>query len=167
MDSLPLNPDDLRRLVTLFEEHRLLELEVRDAGLRVRLQAASPRPVRSAAAPAVTDPDEDAFLTELVEEREAPPSPSVGPQERGWVAVSSPMTGTWYRLPGPGEPPFVEVGAEVDEETVVGLIEAMKMFSQIRAEVAGIVMELPLANGTMVQPGDTVAWVLPSQPLPA
>ena len=66
---------------------------------------------------------------------------AVGERE-GTILVRSPMVGTFYRAPAPGEPPFVEIGSTVDSETTLGLVEAMKIFTAIRADVDGVVEEI-------------------------
>ena len=164
MDSLPLRLDDLKRLVALFEEHRLTELELREGGVRVRLQIAERRTTAPSAEaePEIIDGEETSagVLEALIG---SPPSAvrEPTPEEKGWVSVAAPMTGTFYRTPGPNEPNFVEVGSLVEVDQTLGLIEAMKIFSEIRSEVAGTVMEIPAQSGQMVQPGQVLAWILP------
>jgi acetyl-CoA carboxylase biotin carboxyl carrier protein len=62
--------------------------------------------------------------------------------------------GVFYRSPDRDAPPFIEVGDMVEVGQVVGLIEAMKVFSEVPSEVAGRVLEIPARSGTLVQPGD-------------
>ena len=160
MDSLPLSLEDLKRLVALFDEHRLTELELREGGVRVRLHSAATRPIPAAAPPEEEDGEGEGSR------RFTPEPPPVaarepGPEEKGWTAISAPMTGNFFRKPSPEEPEFAEVGQALEPEQVIGLIEAMKIFSEIRSEVAGTLMELPVANGQMVQPGQVLAWILP------
>ena len=158
MESLPLSLDDLRQLVSLFEEHRLTELEWREGGVRVRLQTAPPPSAVPVFAPALEEqPLEAEGSVPLAPIIPAEPSP----EEKGWVALLSPMTGTFYRTPGPDEPNFVEAGDQVAADQTFGLIEAMKIFSEIPCETAGTVMEIMASNGQMVQPGQALAWILP------
>jgi acetyl-CoA carboxylase biotin carboxyl carrier protein len=65
--------------------------------------------------------------------------------------VRSPMLGTFYRAPKPGEPPYVAVGAAVEENTIVGIIEVMKLMNTVRAQVRGTVAEIPAADGALVE----------------
>ncbi len=65
--------------------------------------------------------------------------------------VPSPLLGTFYRSPKPGAPPFVEVGATVTEETIVAIIEVMKLMNTVRAGVRGTVTEILSADGTLVE----------------
>ncbi|MCX6360804.1 MAG: acetyl-CoA carboxylase biotin carboxyl carrier protein [Armatimonadetes bacterium] len=80
------------------------------------------------------------------------------------VAVASPMVGVYYRSPGPEQPPFIEVGDHVEVGQTVGLIEAMKVFSEVPAEVAGTVVAIPAENGQLVKPGDALVVVAPGGP---
>jgi len=71
-------------------------------------------------------------------------------------AVPAPLLGTFYRSPKPGEPPFVVPGSEVEEETVVGIIEVMKLMNTVRAGVRGTVIEIPVVDGALVEYGETL-----------
>ncbi len=75
---------------------------------------------------------------------------AVGERE-GTILVRSPMVGTFYRAPAPGEPPFVEIGSAVDSETTLGLVEAMKIFTAVRADVDGVVEEIFHQNSDFVE----------------
>ena len=76
-----------------------------------------------------------------------------GSDEAGYTFVKSPMVGTFYRSPSPENPSFVEIGAKVDEKTVVCIIEAMKIMNEIQAEVKGTVAEILVENGQPVEYG--------------
>jgi acetyl-CoA carboxylase biotin carboxyl carrier protein len=77
------------------------------------------------------------------------------------VEVSSPMVGTFYRAPAPGEAPFVEVGDRVRNGQTVCIIEAMKLMNEIEAEVSGQVMEILLQNGEPVEYGQPLMRINP------
>ena len=79
------------------------------------------------------------------------------------VSITSPMLGTFYRAPAPGEPPFVEVGTMVDEETTVCIIEVMKLFSTIKAEKRGRISRVSVEDGQLVEHGQ-VLFLLESEP---
>jgi acetyl-CoA carboxylase biotin carboxyl carrier protein len=74
-------------------------------------------------------------------------------------AVTSPLLGTFYRAPKPGAPPFVEVGSRVEEDTVVAIIEVMKLMNSVRAGVRGTVTEILPGDGTLVEYGETLLRV--------
>jgi acetyl-CoA carboxylase biotin carboxyl carrier protein len=73
--------------------------------------------------------------------------------------IPSPLLGTFYRAPKPGAPPFVEVGAQVAEETVVGIIEVMKLMNTVRAGARGTVAEILVTDGALVEYGETLLRV--------
>jgi acetyl-CoA carboxylase biotin carboxyl carrier protein len=73
--------------------------------------------------------------------------------------VPAPLLGTFYRAPKPGAPPFVEVGATVEEDTVVAIIEVMKLMNTVRAGVRGTVSEILARDGTLVEYGETLLRV--------
>jgi len=70
--------------------------------------------------------------------------------------IASPLLGTFYRAPKPGAPPFVEVGSEVQEDTVVAIIEVMKLMNTVRAGVRGRVTEVLAADGVLVEYGQAL-----------
>ena len=75
--------------------------------------------------------------------------------------VRSPMVGTFYRSPMPGEPPFVEVGQEVEPDTIVCIIEVMKLMNSIEAGVRGTVREIVVANAGAVEAGEALMAIEP------
>jgi acetyl-CoA carboxylase biotin carboxyl carrier protein len=76
--------------------------------------------------------------------------------------VHSPMLGTFYHAPKPGEPPFVAVGDVVEKDTIVGIIEVMKLMNTVRAEVRGRVAEILVADGAFVEYGEILLRVVKS-----
>jgi len=114
--------------------------------------ANSPRP-----APAIGD---TAAATTV---RSPPPAPdtntSAAAADPNVHAVASPLLGTFYRAPKPGAAPFVEVGAQVEEETVVAIIEVMKLMNTVRAGVRGTVTEILVADGALAEYGETLMRV--------
>jgi len=82
-------------------------------------------------------------------------APAESPEERRttFKEVVSPMVGTFYRAPSPDSAPYVQVGQDINKDTVVCLIEAMKVMNEIKAEVQGVIAEVLVENGTPVQFG--------------
>jgi acetyl-CoA carboxylase biotin carboxyl carrier protein len=87
------------------------------------------------------------------------PEPAANARPETAHAVTAPLTGTFYRSPSPDQPAFVEVGDAVEEGQVIGLIEAMKVFSEIAADRAGRVLEFATPNGKLVQHGDPLLYI--------
>ena len=140
------NMDEIRELAALVDEHGLTDFEFENENIRVRLsKMTSPAPVQHVApvhvpvAPAVaptkseaeaaTTPDEDLFK------------------------ITSPIVGTFYRSPGPDKEPYVKEGSSVTPESVVCIVEAMKLMNEIQAETSGEVVKIYVENGQPVEYG--------------
>jgi acetyl-CoA carboxylase biotin carboxyl carrier protein len=143
----------LKELVRLMVANELTELDLRDSEEQVTLRRHTATHAAHAAvpalpvAPAMADP---------------PPSAGVGPvTEEGLLAVESPMVGTFYAAPDPDSPPFVTVGSAVGPETVVCIIEAMKIFNEIKAECSGTIQKVVVQNGESVEFGQPMFYVKP------
>jgi acetyl-CoA carboxylase biotin carboxyl carrier protein len=137
-----LTPDDVRDVLRVLDSSGLdeLHLELEDLTLTVRREGASGwtaeqqvlrRPVVEGAGPA-GEPGRHAPRAEVPE---------------GLVAVHPPLLGTFYRAPKPGAPPFVDVGDRVGEDTVVGIVETMKMMTPVHAGVRATVVEFRTDDG--------------------
>ena len=88
--------------------------------------------------------------------------PAAGVQAgTGLIAVRAPMLGTFYRAPAPGEPPYVEPGTVVDKDFTIGLIDVMKLFTQIPAGVAGRVVEILAQDASLVEFGQPLVLIEP------
>ena len=140
---MELTPDDVRDVLRVLDSSGLAELhlELAELTLTVRREGAAgwtaEQQVRRA--PHV----EQAAAAEVAPEASSPAA-EVG---EGMVAVHPPLLGTFFRAPQPGAPPFVDVGDPVDEETVVGIVETMKMMTPVHAGVRGTVVEFRVGNG--------------------
>jgi biotin carboxyl carrier protein len=140
---MPLNEDDIREILRLIDESDVAELRIRTGELSLHV-------VRDEAGPAA--------------EAEPPPSAAaalIDAAADGLLAVSAPMLGTFYRAPAPGAPAFVDVGASVEPETVVCIIEVMKMMNSVHAGVAGTIVEVCAENAEVVEYGATLFRVRP------
>ena len=82
-------------------------------------------------------------------------------ERAGMVAVAAPLPGTFYRAPRPGAVPFVEVGGEVAEDTVVAIVETMKLMNSVHAGTSGRVVQICLENADPVTQGSTLMWIEP------
>ena len=149
---MSLTRKDIDLIQALLEDSQFDRLSVEIDGVKVELArsgaapkkaapAASPAPTASGAAPAVGRARQST--------------------EEGLVEVKSPLLGVFYRAPKPGEPPFVEVGGRVEADTVIGIIEVMKLMNSARAGVAGEVVEVLAVNGEMVEHGEVLMLVRP------
>lgn len=134
---------ELKKLVQLMNDNELVELEIEQEGLRVCLRKAGSNV--APAGPAYVGPPA-AAPGAGAEEPEAPAGPPPGTKE-----IRSPMVGTFYRRPNPEADPYVDVGDGVDPETIVCIVEAMKVNNEIQAEMSGDVVEILLEDGQPVE----------------
>ena len=91
----------------------------------------------------------------------SPPPPSVPGSRSDLVEVTAPMVGTFYRAPGPEEPPFVEIGSRISVGQAVCILEAMKLMNELESEVSGEVIEILVENGTPVEFGQVLMRLKP------
>lgn len=89
-------------------------------------------------------------------------TPVPQPTATGEIEIKSPMIGTFYRAPSPESPNYADVGTEVNPETVVSIIEAMKVMNEIKAEVKGVITQVLVENGKPVEFGQPLFKVRPS-----
>jgi len=143
--------EEIKQIIALMKRNELTEFELEREGGKIRIKrgpngstqsdtAVIPLPVQ--AAPVVVAPAAAAPVAAA-----APAAPV------DTLDIKSPMVGTFYRAPSPEAAAFVEVGATVNEETVVCIIEAMKVMNEIKAEIKGVITEVLLENAKAVEFG--------------
>jgi len=148
----------LKELVRLMVENELVEIDLRDQQEQVTLRRPNPAavPVVAHHAPATTA---------VAVPQPASPGGSApaaaADANAGLVPIESPMVGTFYPAPGPDRPSFVSVGASVGPDTVVCLLEAMKIFNEIKAGVSGTVERVLVRGGEAVEFGQPMFMVRP------
>lgn len=153
------NPMDvglLQKLVDLMAANDLNTVDLRDGGKRVVLKRGAVQPVGGTyiPAPAMAAP------AHLPGGRPAgAPAPD---EDAGLVPIKSPMVGTFYSASSPDAKAFVSVGSAIDEETDVCIIEAMKVFNNIKAECRGTIAKILAENGKPVEFGQTLFLVKPA-----
>ncbi|MBN2473781.1 MAG: acetyl-CoA carboxylase biotin carboxyl carrier protein [Pirellulales bacterium] len=146
---------EIRRLVELMQEYDLNEVDLRQGETRIQLRRGRPgaaigiegspnllAPASTSAPPNVSQP--------------AAPAPQTTAEADHAVLIRSPMVGTFYASPDPDSPPYVKVGDHVGPETTVCIVEAMKVFNQIPAEVSGKIVAVLVENGEPVEFGQPV-----------
>jgi len=153
-----IDPKTLKELVRLMVQNDLTELDIQDQGERVTLKRAGQ------AAPQLTH-----VPAPVYQAAPSPPAPqpaaasSKAPvdENAGLVPIPSPMVGTFYGSPNPDAKPFVTEGAKVTPDTVVCIIEAMKVFNEIKAEVSGTIAKVLVTNGQAVEFGQPLYMIKP------
>ncbi len=139
----------IKKLIDLLEESNLAELEIKEGEEVVRLSRI-PKGTAPVAAPAPVAIPVAAAPVAAAAATSTPEAPAADVLPAGHV-VKAPMVGTFYASATPGAPPFVKVGQQVEVGETLGVIEAMKMFNQIEAEVAGTVQAILVENGQPVE----------------
>jgi acetyl-CoA carboxylase biotin carboxyl carrier protein len=152
----------LRQLVRLMNENELTEVDLRNGVRRVRLRKRGNEIVPVvAAAPAAAVAA--APLTAATPVPAPPELKPAGPEPTANHAeIKSPMLGTFYRASAPDAPPFVELGSHVEGDTIVCIIEAMKVFNEIAAETRGKIVAILVDNGQPVEYGQPLFRVDPT-----
>lgn len=139
--------NEIHRLIELMNENELLELELVEDSKKIRLKKkydGGPRVIAApmAAAPAVHAP---------VAAAAAPQAAAPSGVPAGTIEIKSPMVGTFYRSNNPESPPYVEEGDAVTASTTVCIVEAMKVFNEIKAEVRGTITRVLASNAQAVE----------------
>ena len=170
---MSLTAADVAEIMRLVEQSNFDELTLEMDGIKLCLRrgvppelsppAAGTEDATAAAEASSTPPSPSTTATAAVDAVSLSPPPRTNtvatPADPDVHAVASPLLGTFYRAPKPGAPPFVEVGAQVEEETVVAIIEVMKLMNTVRAGVRGTVTEILVADGALAEYGETLMRV--------
>lgn len=148
---------DLETLAELFKSGGFSELRVESASLSVLFStdAASAATGTPAAVPMPAAAPIKAAAVPAAPARAA----SSGPVDPSWSPVVAPNLGTFYRSPKPGAPAFVEVGDRVEADTEICLLEVMKLFTSVKAGVAGTVRSISAADAELVEGGQTLFYI--------
>jgi acetyl-CoA carboxylase biotin carboxyl carrier protein len=146
----PFDLETLKQLVEMMDEHGLTEVSLKKGSEHLRLRrGGNDAPLPMFAPPAVMHP-----ASPLPAAAKAPSEPAqAAASEAGLVEIKSPTVGTFYASPSPDEPAFVSVGSKVTPTSIVCLIEAMKVFNQIPADVAGTIAAVLVKNNDAVEYG--------------
>ncbi|MCA9430578.1 MAG: acetyl-CoA carboxylase biotin carboxyl carrier protein [Candidatus Omnitrophica bacterium] len=159
----------IKRIIKLVEESNIHELEVEEGELRISVRKQGhvahvsyadlpahgshlPQPMPTAPSPGIATAQNE---SPAAKGEEAPPAAEEG------VLIPSPMVGTFYRSPSPEASAFVQVGTHVEEDSVVCILEAMKVMNEIKAGVSGKIIEILVENGNPVEFGQPLFRVKP------
>jgi acetyl-CoA carboxylase biotin carboxyl carrier protein len=142
---------EIKAIIDLMKKHDLSVFEIEKEGFRLKLQRGTSAQGAVAAPTAATAPAKAA--TSAAESTSATPTPI---ESTPLKEIVSPMVGTFYRAASPDAQAFVEVGKAVTEDTVVCIIEAMKVMNEIKAETSGVIAEVLVENSKPVQFGQAL-----------
>jgi acetyl-CoA carboxylase biotin carboxyl carrier protein len=143
---------DIRAIIDLMKKNDLAVFKLEKEGFKLELEAHRPPPA-FVSVPLPNQAIPAAAVTGYQSSvHSAAPSTAVE-IKANFKEIVSPMVGTFYRAPSPDSAPYVNEGQEISEETVVCIIEAMKVMNEIKAEVKGVITEALVENGAAVQFG--------------
>ena len=162
---MSLTAADVAEIMRLVEESHFDEVTLEVDGMKISLRRGQGAAAAAVGVDAGAGPADGAAQNAIAAQRAgtaiatpagASSSGSAAASDPNAKEVTSPLLGTFYRAPKPGAPPFVEVGSRVEEDTVVAIIEVMKLMNSVRAGVRGTVTEILPADGTLVEYGETL-----------
>lgn len=154
---MSISHDDVERITRLLEASQFDELHLEMDGLKLNLRRGGARsgvplpPVAAAAAPAIA--------TSPANERKEPAETSN--RDSGLVDIKAPMLGTFFHAPKPGADAFVNVGSRVEPDTVIGIVEVMKLMNSVSAGVRGEVVEIVAPDAQLVEYEQVLVRVRP------
>jgi acetyl-CoA carboxylase biotin carboxyl carrier protein len=143
-----LTPDDVRDIVRVLDTSSVDELHVETADFAITLRRGDTTGMWSAESDVLREPRRLEVAQAAPMAPDAAHAPDVREREvrEGLHAVTPPLLGTFYRAPAPGAPPFVDVGSRVEPDTVVGIVETMKMMNSVAAGASGTVAEIRIGD---------------------
>ncbi len=155
---MELTDEDVLEILKLFEQSKFDFLQLEQGERKITISKGGYVPDRVAAAPA---PAAQPAATAAAPSVAAPqPAPLPAP-DPGLTPITAPMVGKFYAAPSPSDPPYVTAGAKVAAGATIGLIEVMKVFTSIKSEAAGVIERIVVANGELVEFGQTLFWIRP------
>jgi acetyl-CoA carboxylase biotin carboxyl carrier protein len=164
---MELSEDDVLHILKLIDESKFDYFQLEVGELKITVSKGEPIPL-SASPQTVAVPQTRPAVAEAPKTAPAAPAAQAAASSvdakaaaEGLVPITAPLLGTFYVAPEPGAPPFVQVGGAVTEDTTVGLIEVMKVFNSVRANVKGTVVQVVAQNGQFVEYGQTLFFVKP------
>ena len=149
---MPLSDEDVREILRIIDESDLAELRIDTEGFSLHVVKGERR---------LDEPTPERPSRPRTDSEPPPATSSHAPRE-GLATITAPILGTFYRAEAPGQPPFVEVGQRVEPDTIVCIIEVMKMMNSVPAGVSGTIAEIVPENGQLVEYGDPLFRVKPA-----
>ncbi|SUK13821.1 acetyl-CoA carboxylase, biotin carboxyl carrier protein [Staphylococcus agnetis] len=147
-----MNFKEIKELIEILDGSNLTEINIEDKGTIVNLKKEKEVVTQQVAHVSQTP------VAAPAQEASAPSAPAnnEAPQTDNLQTITAPMVGTFYKSPSPEENPYVQVGDQVSANTTVCILEAMKLFNEIQAEVTGEIVEILVEDGQMVEYGQAL-----------
>ncbi len=145
-----MNLDDIKKIMEALQKSELKKMIIKQDDFELHLEKESAKPVATVVAePQVAVPAVSNITVKAESEQKTS-------QTESSLSIDSPMVGTFYSSPAPDQPSFVKVGDKVSKDTVVCIIEAMKVMNEVKAGVSGTVAEVLIENGQPVEFGTSL-----------
>lgn len=153
----------IEELIEIMKQNDLVEVEIKHGEDKVFLKRSQPQSAGKTVVVPMIDPAVSAVPVRSngIQTPASEAAPSGTQSKEGLVEIKSPLIGTFYTSPSPDSKPYVEVGSHVDAQTVVCIVEAMKVMNEIKAETNGMITEVLVANGQAVEYGQVLFRVKP------
>ena len=147
----------IKELIEIMEQRGLLEVEIKHGDDKIFLKRYVPQqPLPAGTGMAKPEASAVPAGVDVTEAPAAETTPSAPTKEEELVEIKSPIVGTFYATPRPDSEPYVEVGSHVEPQTVVCIVEAMKVMNEIKAETRGTIVEILVTNGQAVEYGQAL-----------
>jgi acetyl-CoA carboxylase biotin carboxyl carrier protein len=156
---MSLTAADIAEILRLVEGSTFDELSLEFDGLKLSFKRGASDANGTSGADHASAAERPAAAPPAISPAQVKPAAATVAVDPNLQDVRSPMLGTFYRAPKPGAPPYVTVGAAVEEGTIVCIIEVMKLMNTVRAEVRGTVAEIPVTDGALVEYGEVLLRV--------
>jgi len=155
--------DKLKQIIEIMKEHNLVEVQIKAGEAEIAVKKGQPGMPGQGQMTGIP-----IFGTGVPMAMPGVPTPAgtlqtpPGVEQEKTVEIKSPLVGTFYAQPSPDSEPYVELGSHVEAQTVVCIIEAMKVMNEIKAEVSGIIVEVVAKSGEAVEYGQVLYKVKPA-----
>ena len=158
--DLPFNAEDVAEILSILETAPYDELHLETERFKLTLRRGA-QGGWTQETQTLTQPNASTMEKTVPAEPEQADAASSEKSQDGLTDIPAPMVGTFYRAPKPGAEPFVKVGSKVKKDTIIAIIEVMKLMNSIRAEVEGEIAEICIENGVLIEQGQTLMRVKP------
>jgi acetyl-CoA carboxylase biotin carboxyl carrier protein len=159
---MPLTDDDVREILRIIDESALTELQIETEGFSLRVRKGGGGAEASGRPRVQEVPERDEVRHASGCPEASVPPPTRADETDGLATITAPMLGTFYRAEAPGKAPFVDVGQRVEPDTIVCIIEVMKMMNSVTAGVSGTIAEVVPRNAELVEYGQPLFRVQPA-----
>ncbi len=154
---MTLTAADVAEIMRLVEQSGFDELDLEIDGMKITLRRGAAAGTAAASHPVSAATPTDA--ASVASAAAAPSAAAAAASDPSLADLPAPLLGTFYRAPKPGAPTFVQVGSRVEADTIIGIIEVMKLMNTVRAGMRGAVIEILAADGALVEYGEALLRV--------